>query len=384
MLLSVQNNLDSLPQTLYSYLSSAHIAGGTTVNVKNINSFTDQYAIQIGKTGQEMSEIKIISGVPAGTSLNTSGTLTYDHPLDTPVFQIHYDKIIFKRSTTGTAGSASPLATVSITPDSLYTEYNDTSGAVSYAYKTQYYNSVSSDVSSESDWFLASGPSFYSLQKLRDRARKALYNSTYITDDTVIDDWINEWLEEMTNVAIKANRGYALGTAQYAFGTAGYGTITEAGFKQANKFEITYDGITYVTSAEIPLNQYSEGDVFSTIYPAHSWEGETVFRTLPFGQAGTVRLSFGKLNTPMQDDSDELPQSLRGYTTGCIEYVLYRAYDNDNKDQQADKHFNRYLAKKGDFQNEITPRDQTGAHLINMVEPLTGSDNILTDSDYYF
>jgi hypothetical protein len=372
MILGVENNLDQLPSTLFSYTSVNLAAGGTAIPIKNTNSFTNQYAVQLGKTGEEQSEIRIIN-TPSGTilPLNT-GTLVYDHPMDTPVFHIHYDQIIFKRSVSGTAGTAVALATVAITPDSLYTEYNDSSGAATYAYKTQYYNSVSADISSESDWFTPSGPSFYSLQKLRDRAKKALFNATFITDDTIIDDWINEWIEQMTNKALKVNQAYSLGTAAYSFGTAGLGTVTEPLFKYATKFEITTDGVSYVNSTEIPVNGFSSTDVFSPLAPNHYWQGDTVFGILPQGSLGTVRLTLGKLATQLTSDIDALPQYLRGYTTGCIEYVLYRAYDMDQKDTVADKHFKRFKDSQMEFLVEITPRDQTGPKTITLVDSLSG------------
>lgn len=372
MILSVENVLADLPQTLNSYTSSSGTAGATTIPVRNINSFTNQYAIQIGKTGEEQSEITVIN-TPSGTALAlNSGTLVYDHPLDTPVFSIHYNKIVFERSTTGTAGTATALATVSITPDSQYTEYDDTTGVSTYAYKTYYYNSLSGDSSSESDWFTPSGPTFYSLGKLRDRGKKVLYNSTYITDDTVIDDWINEWAEDMNNAAIKVNKGYSIGTASYLFGTAGYGTITEAGFKKATKIEITSDGITYTPSSEISMNEYTESDSFSSIYPKHSWEGDTVFRILPFGAVGTARFSFGKLNTILVDETDDLPVPLRSYTRGCIEYIQYRALGKDEKSDDGNSHYGKYLEVKNNFVAEMTPRDTTGPKSIEIVEELSG------------
>lgn len=370
--------MDQLPTTLYSYLDSNLGAGDDTVIVKNPNPFSQSDAIQIGKTGEAEAEIVVVNA-PSVNQLPIAGgsVVLYDHAIDVPVFQIHYNKIIFKRSTSGTAATATPLGTVNITPNSLFTEFEDTSGAATYAYKTQFYNSLSGDLSTESDWFIPGGPTFYSLQKLRQRSKDALYNATYIKDDSIIDDWINEWGEKMNNAAVKANKGYSIGTAQYAIGTAGYGTITEPGFKIADKIEITTDGNNYIPTTEIPMNQYSENDYFSPRVPRHSWEGDIVLRVLPFGSNGTVRLSFGKLNTPLVDDADELPQSFRGYTMGCIEYVLYRAYDNDNKDTQADKHYNRYMAERADFITEITPRDATGPQTIDFAESLTGTDDLL-------
>ena len=133
MLLSVENNLTNIPQTLYSFVTSNISSGGTAIPVRNLNSFSAQYAVQLGKTGEERSEIVVIT-TPSGTILPLySGTLTYDHGIDTPVYSIHYDQIVFERSTAGTSGTATPLSTVSITPDSFFTEYNDTSGAATYA-----------------------------------------------------------------------------------------------------------------------------------------------------------------------------------------------------------------------------------------------------------
>lgn len=381
MIISVQNSLDSNPTTQYSYLSGNISAGGTALPLRNINPFSADSAVQIGKTGEAQSEIRVVSGAPATGTANVSAAITYDHSLDTPVFDIHFDQIIFLRSTSGTAGTASAIGTVNITPNSEFTDYDDVSGVATYAYKTQFKNSVSGDLSSESDWFVPGGPTFYSLQKLRQRGKDALYNASYLKSDDIITDWVNEWGEQMTNAAIKANKGYAIGTANYAYDAQGYGTITEAGFKTADKIEITSDGQNYTRTYEIPLNQYSENDTFYSSAPRHSWEGDNVFRILPFGQAGTAKFSFGKMNEPLVNDSDELPHSLRSYTTGCVEYVLYRAYDNDEKDTQADKHYGRFDKLKGDFVNEITPRDQTGPKTINFTEGLSGSDDSF-DFDY--
>lgn len=375
MLISIDNVLDQLPSTLHTYLASNFSAGGTAWPVKNISSLTNQYAQQIGKTGEEQSEIVIVSGAPSGTVFNSSGTGKFDHPLDTPIYQIHYDQIIIKRSTTGTSGTATALATVNITPDSLYTEYNDTSGAATYGYKTQFLNSLSGDISAESAWFVPGGPTFYSLQKLRKRSKDALYNASYIKSDDIVDDWINEWVEQMTNKALKVNQAYSLGTAAYAFGTAGLGTVTEPLFKYATKIEITTDGEAYSNSAEIPVGQFSSTDLFSPASPRHYWQGDTTFGVLPSGSLGTARMTLGKLSTQLVEDTDELPQYLRAYTTGCVEYVLYRAYDLDNKDDIADKHYGKFKSAQGEFITEITPRDFTGPKTINLTEELTGDDS---------
>lgn len=385
MILSVENLLDQLVTTPNSYTSSAPSSGGTTVPVRNINSFSNQYAIQIGKTGQEQSEIQVVSGVPSGTALNTAGTLRFDHPIDTPVFNIHYDKIIFKRSTTGTAGTAVALTdgTVAITPDSRFTEFNDTTGLSTYAYKTQYTNSVSGDLSSESDWFTPEGLSFYSLGKIRERVKNRLYNATYIKSNDVIDEWINEWLEELNTAAIKVNKDYLLGTVDVALGTAGFGTITAADFMYPRKIEITTDGVSFIPSTLIPINEYSENDVFSGNRPRHSWQGDTVFRILP-SDGGTARITYSKGEPVLVDDTDELPYPMRRYSRSFVRYGLSCAYENDQKEDMADRSYQKAQKDKTDFVSEITPRDQTGPQMINMVDSLSGMNDDLNLTNEYF
>jgi hypothetical protein len=373
MLISVQNSLPDLPTTQFSYLSSSISSGGTSLPVKNINPYSADSAVQLGKTGESQSEIKIVSGVPATGTANLSAALTYDHSLDTPVFDIHFDQIIFKRSTSGTAGTASAIGTVNITPNSDFTDYDDTTGQSTYAYKTQFKNSVSGDLSSESDWFVPGGPSFYSLQALRGRMKEALTNANYIKGDETIDDWINEWVEQMTNGAIKVNQGYSIGTVDIAFGTSGIATITSNDFKTANKIEVSYSGVEFTRSREVPLNRFSTGDFFSSGAPIHSWQGDTTFVVNPAGD-GTARVTFSRLATRLVDDSDELPLSLRSYTTSCVEYCLYRAFDNDQKRDYATDHYGKFSSSKQDFISEITPRDQTGPKVIDLTESLSGDD----------
>lgn len=383
MIISVQNQLASLPGIQYSFLSSNITSGGTTLPLKNINSFTDGWAVQIGKTGEAQSEIALISGAPSGGSANLSGTLRFDHSIDTPIYQIHYDSIIFERSTAGTAGTAIAIGTQLITPNSLYTEFNDATGTTTYAYKTKFYNSGLTDVSSESDWFIPAGPSFYSLQAVRQRGKDALYNANYLKSDSIIGDWINEWIELMNNEAIKVDQGYSMGTVDVAFGTAGFGTVTDATFKQINKLQVTYDGNTFSNSTEIPYNRFAFGDNFNTLYPRHSWLGDSVFQINPPNAGGTARIAFSQLATPLVNDSDSLPVVLRAYTTGCIEYILYRAYDNDLKPEDADRHYGRFLKGQQDFIQQITPRDQTGVKSIDFVESLSGGqDSIELISDF--
>lgn len=302
------------------------------------------------------------------------------------MYQVHYDQFILYRSITGTVGGGSfaSIATTSITPDNQYTQYNDTTGSASYAYYVQYYNSVNGDLSGSSSIFIPGGPTFYSLQSIRQRAKEKLYSANYIREDGILNNWINECYELLVNSAIKVNQGYMIGTNQYGFGTNGYATITDSSFKQAVKIEITYDGVTYIPSTEVAVHNFTESDYFNAYSPRHSWIGETVFEVLPHNSAGSAKVTYAQRFTPLVNDSDELTQTLKAYTTAFVEYVLSVAYGLDQKDIQQQEHFQKFVAYQNEFVAGIIPRDVTGPKTIDMTESISGmADDLEADMGDY-
>jgi hypothetical protein len=386
VIINLANQLTQSQGIQQTYTAGTVTPGGTFAPIKNSDGLQPNWALQIGQTGEETAEIMIgasTSGsvVNFGTSpSHPAGTLLFGHNQDTPIYQIHYDQLVLNRSTTGTIGPFSPIATVSLQPDSQYTQYNDASGAAGYAYFGQYYNSVNGDLSGSSAIFLPGGPTFWSLQKIRSRTKDKLYSAGYIRDDTIITDWINEWLEQLVNSAIKVNQGYMLGTAQYGFGTAGLGTITDPYFKQAVKLEVTWDGVTYIPSTKIEVRAFTESDYFNMNAPRHAWLGETAFEILPHTQAGTVKMTYAQRFVPLTNDTDELPQTLKGYTTSFTEYCLGVAYGLDQKDAESQQHYQLAMGGKADFIQECTPRDETGAESIDIVEGISGMEEDITQT----
>lgn len=374
MNIAIKNTLTEQQGLQQTYLAGTVTAGGTTAGVKNIAGFTNQWAAQIGQTGEEQSEILIISGVPSGTTFNfgtapsnTAGTFLYPHAPDTPIYNIHYDQIVVNRSTAGTAGPFSALGTYNIQPDNEYTNINDATGASTYAYYVQYYNSVSGDLSGSSSVFVPGGPTFYSLQAIRSRIKGKLYSSGFIRNDSDVNDWINECYEEMVNSAIKVNENYMMGSATIGFGTNGLGTITDSSYKNLIKLEVSWDNVNFLTSQQMNFADFREIDYFDMYHPQHTWRGETVFEVLPHRQGGTVNAYYSTRFTPLVNDTDELTQTLKAYSRAFVEYGLAQAY---GVDQQADfdKHMGMFDKIKADFISEITPRDFSSIKMIQVLD----------------
>lgn len=378
MLIRAKNNLTEIAQN--TYLSSSVSAGAGTLPVQNIAGFNASWAIQLGRTGEQQSEIKLITAsAPSGTALLTTAVTTYDQPQDTPVYAIKYDKMIFKRSTSGTAGTATAMTsgTVNITPNSSYTSFDDTTGASTYAYKVAFYNSVLDSTSSDSDWITPAGFSFFSLAKIRERIRGKLFDSSYIPSDDTINDWVNEWLEVMNNSAVNVNKDYSLGTTTVSYsGTAQLGTVSATDFKDVRKVEFTTDGNTYYQAQKKGLTEFSPNESFVATKPYFFYQGDNVLGRLPNDTSGTARIIYYKNQTVLVNDTDTLPVSMQPYTKSFVDYGLAQALAKDGKTSEAQLAENRAMAAKNEYVRQITPRSNTGPVFVESVEPLDGADSL--------
>src|SRR3990167_1379337 len=197
MLIRAINQLtETAPKT---YLTNLEAAGTTVLRLVNSAGFGSTWAIQMGETGEEQSEVRLLSGTPSGTVGTVTAVSLFEHPANTPIYGVKWNQVVFERSTTGTTGVATVMTdgTVTITHDSWdhvnqksYTIFDDATGSVSYAYKTYLRNSAIPLTSTESDWIVIT-PEFYWLSAIRNRVRESLWNSSFVTDG-MIDNWTNE------------------------------------------------------------------------------------------------------------------------------------------------------------------------------------------------
>lgn len=364
-----------------TFLSSGVAAAATTSPARNTGGFTTQYALQIGETGQDLTEV-VIGTVASGTSF-THPALAFDHPADTAIYNIKFNQVVFEKSTSGTAGTATPIASGTITyaPQNWdqelqlsTTAYDDTAGATTDAYKTMFRNSVIGTNSSESDWITPAGNSFYSLAAITERIKNELWDSTYIKDNVRIHNWVNELKDNWTNAVIAVNQDFALGTANVAFGTNGLGTVTTADFADVRRIWVTYNGIDKFQSTKQSVNDPIPDQVFSSAHPYHRWFGGTVFQVSPSDSAGTAELVFYRFGTTMVSETDELPYPFRSYTDAFVNYGVAKASFLDDKLDKYDRKIGELNKMKQEFVTNIVPRDKTGVTYVDVVDPIDGED----------
>ena len=379
MIVRTHNTLhENVPKT---YLQNTEVAGTTIFRLRNTTGLGSSWAIQVGATGEEQTEVLVISGNPpaVGTLGTTTVASTFEHPADTPVSFIKYNQVVFERSTAGTAGTATPMTdgTLTYQADHQFTQFDDATGSVSYAYRTYFRNSVLAVNTTESDWWIPAGLSFYALGKLRERTKSKLWDPTFLGDnaDNDIDSWTNEFKDKLTNAAIQANEDYSMGTVDVGFGTAGLGTVTTGDFKQPRRVWVTYNGNDFYQSTKIDANDDYPNRTYLSTHPYHYWFGNDIFQVNPGESGGTARIMFYRQGTPMANDTDELPRFMRGYTDKFVEYNLLQAQYKDSKISMSEK----ILAEQAlirDFVDQLAPRDKTGAEYIDIVESLGGYDNL--------
>lgn len=377
MIIPSRNSLTYEPWVPITRSTHLEVAGTNKIRWENPNGFSASWALQVGETGEEQTEIVLLStDTPNGTAGTLTANTLYEHPADTPIFGIKWNQIVFERSTTGTAGTASPMTngTVSIAPDQQNTIFDDTTGSTSYAYKTYFRNSVLGANSTESDWIIPGGYNPYALGRIRERAKERIFSSKFIKSDLTWNDWANEWHEMMINAAVDANEAYMIGTANVAFGTDGLGTITTTNFKQVKRVDITYDGVNWNLSTKAEIAQFQLGETFSSVYPFHSWVGNTIFKVRPAESGGTAQITFYTFGTSLVNDSDELPQPMKPYSKSYVDYMQSNAYMKDGKPELAQAKLAEAMGGLALFKQELTPRDHTGPERVMIVDPVSGED----------
>lgn len=379
MIIPSRNTLANQSWIPKTYLTHTESAGTNILRWSNPNGFSASWAVQVGETGEEQTEVVLLG---ASTPSGTAGTLTantlYEHPADTPLYGVKYNQVVFERSTAGTTGTASPITdgTITYQADKNVTIFDDTSGSSSYGYRTYFRNSVLAVNSTESDWITSAGFSFYALASIRQRIKNKLWDASYIKDDSRIDEWINEWKDVMQNEVIAVNEDYALGTIEVAFDSNGYGTITTADFSQVRRMWITYDGVGTYQATKMNVNDYVPGQVFLTTRPHFHWEGDTVFKVLPDESGGTAQLEIYRFGTTMVNDTDTLPQTIRPFTKSFVDYGVAQAAFLDEKLDLYDRKIAEANIEKGQFVNKLVPRDKTGPQMIDLVESVSGFDHL--------
>lgn len=184
----------------------------------------------------------------------------------------------------------------------------------------------------------------------------------------MLDNWINEWVEQMNNAAVSVNEGYSLGTTQIAFpGNTNYGTITASDFKQIERAWFSDNTGTFMMN-KMENNSFSPQRNFVSTMPYFALSDDNVIEIRPETPTGTVNLVYNKLQPRLVNDDDQLPVIMRGYTKSFVDYALSQALWKDSKIELANSKENQCLQALQAFRSEIAPSVRTGPTMVQIVE----------------
>lgn len=208
----LSNNTELTRGKRFTFLSEDVVTGGATIKVQNILGFeslstSSGQIVCIGKIGDEKTELRRTS-TTTGESPSEAyqwvylrDTLRFDHPQDTPVAVVNWDRVEFQyaASTTGTKTTITTYPTP-ITPDATATTQRDTTdpsnrltGAPTTAfYFARFNNTIDSRNSDWSDAVYGTGYDDNTVYAIKERALNELGET--IDGEIITDEFLNQCL----------------------------------------------------------------------------------------------------------------------------------------------------------------------------------------------
>ena len=198
-------NLSSIVQDKeFTFLTSDAVAGATTfgfassVALTSLSTSSGQILL-FGELGQEKSEIIKTSNVSTSTGSNIGGTsatliagLRFDHPQDTKITTIDWDRFEVQHATTATGSKTTLMAYPQyINPGRLEDLYRDTTKTSGF-YFVRFNETVGSTNSDWSDAIPYAGYGDNTVHEIKQRALDSV-NET-IDDKLITDEFLNRCL----------------------------------------------------------------------------------------------------------------------------------------------------------------------------------------------
>ncbi len=318
----------SLLDNVRTYLSAKTSAGDTSTSVVNSTGLAQNDYVVFGELGEDRSEIRKISTLTGSVTVAVDTTL-FDHPVDTPITFIKYNKVRIYRSTNAGV-SYSLLTTVDIQPDRLITTYDDTAAQSTYYYKVAYFNSTSSQESGLSAALIATGYTSYSLKALQDRVISLFPDPTEdFLDRNEITDWLNDYYMRMATACIDIDQGYFQKDNTASPGTLTNGTDSYSlpeDFFSMKRLEVSYDGTNYYRVYPSQVTYGYPSQTFDQTRPLYDFiQNNFRLRPTPATASGTYKIWYNYLPTELSAATDSIDIFLRPFKNGFVYYALSQA-----------------------------------------------------------
>ncbi len=312
-----------------SYLTADVVAAATSSTVENNSAFGANDYTLFGRPRNEKTEIVLLTSVTGNTTLGHTTGPVFDHEARTPIYEIKYNQAKIYRATSQ-SGTYSLIATVDLTPDEQYTEYDDTAGSSTSWYKIKYYNEITEGLSDYSAAVQGTGYTDDSLRSMTDEAMEEFGDvEGNEISRTMVKRKLKAGVRRTVREIIKMYPDYFLAytTQSLTADTATYDLPSR--FLAFQRVDVSYDSTTHSDAYKATFEYESEGypdDEYQETDPRVFFRGNTFgLRPTPDNSSGQAWLWYWQYPEVMDDDSDEhgLPYGGRDL---LVEYTLWKLW----------------------------------------------------------
>lgn len=316
-------DLDSFEKT---FLSADEDSGQTTLSVISGKNFDGDYVL-IGIPGTEKCELVALSGQTDTTV--TVGATSFDHPKGTLVTMMPFNQIEIY-SATAVGGTYSLIATVDITPDSLFTEYVAASDPSTQAYKVRFKNQNDTTYSDYSEETTGSGYDDNTVYSIKKRALDQMGEKI---EGSLTNEFLNEALgqarREVDSLRKRWSFRTSFGSVLGVISTGQWRMAVPSDLRAPNSpdnilsIKIGAEGIPvkYLTKRE--FDAYYLGSAHTTLGSAisagdTSLTGDSTTGTGDFEESGTVKIGGDDVTYTSNDEDTETLSGIPSSGTGSI------------------------------------------------------------------
>ena len=342
-----------------TFLTSDY-SSGTSLSVRNSDSFTVNWFVVVGEPGQERTELKRTTALPTATSITILSALSFSHPKSTPVYRSHYDQVSLERKP-----SAGSYAEVSGSPFNIGWDNDDnktfiavSAGESTDTYRWRFKNSVSAEYTAYSDELAGTGVARTQVGHVINLVRKNPITKN--VDDETLLTYASDFQELVYDEVPKAwwfqKKGTAVSTAASDYDypiTSNWSDFLSMKFVLYRYISGDIDETYPLTYS--PLNEfynYKADANQSTDDVAHWW-------TILPPDSNSADGYIGLHPTPKTDDCYIIPvyqyeisaldsfgdTLVIPYQKGYVDYILYRIFDDIKNDPDKANIYNTRVAR---------------------------------------
>jgi len=322
------DNRQLLENAKYSDLTTNYLSGVSTLILTSGADFANNDYILLGNFGSETSEIIKVSTVTTNTLALATAT-KFSHSESTKVTILKYDQIRFYHTTDTTFVDTDPVtAYIDLQADSFHTIATDTSNTTGFGWY-KFYNSTTTDLSSESTEIPYAGFSSNSVEQIFDSFYSLLNNNELklVTEDDAFR-WLNEGYSITRNELNLVNDEFTVAdpyTLTTTAGTAEY-SLQDGFSKIISVFSGDYDReIEFIALKDLSTwNSDATND--PRYYIRGSYMGFSPTPTVSYDF--TVRYETTGTELTSKYDNVDLPTNNFYF---LVDYMIYRASPKLNR-----------------------------------------------------